>query len=88
MPALPQQWPTGKVQGLCARGGFVVDIKWHRGQLARATIRAKIGGFCGVCAQTSIVLGCNGQQVQTGQTRSGVLEFDTESDNLYTLSSL
>ena len=25
LPALPKAWPTGKVTGLCARGGFVVD---------------------------------------------------------------
>ena len=46
LPALPGAWPTGKVTGLCARGGFVVDCTWRDGRLTEATIHSKRGGLC------------------------------------------
>ena len=48
LPALPSTWPTGSATGLCARGGFEVDITWKDGQLTGTVIRSKSGQDCRV----------------------------------------
>lgn len=44
LPALPEAWPTGRVTGLRARGGFTVDIAWHESRARKVTIAATVGG--------------------------------------------
>ena len=43
LPALPAAWKDGAVIGLCARGGYTVDMTWKDGKLATARIKGKPG---------------------------------------------
>jgi alpha-L-fucosidase 2 len=68
LPALPAAWPSGSVCGLCARGGYVVDIAWERGKLASATVTSRRGGSTPVryAERTTTIHLRPGQSVQLG----------------------
>jgi alpha-L-fucosidase 2 len=70
LPALPKAWPTGLVKGLCARGGFEVDIEWKDGALTQVTIRSKLGNLCKVR--------CAGREVELQTKRGGVSALDAQ----------
>ncbi|NBD24265.1 glycoside hydrolase family 95 protein [Paenibacillus glycinis] len=40
LPALPEQWRTGRMTGLRAKGNAQVDLVWRDGELAEAAIHA------------------------------------------------
>lgn len=44
LPALPEEWYSGSVRGLCARGGFTVDMSWKAGKVTELTVKAKHSG--------------------------------------------
>ncbi len=46
LPALPDAWSEGNINGICAKGGFDVDIAWNEGKLTQAIIKSKNGGKC------------------------------------------
>lgn len=44
LPALPEEWKTGSVKGICARGGFVLDISWKDGKVCSLDVTSRNGG--------------------------------------------
>ena len=65
LPAIPKEWNKGEVKGLCARGGFVVDMKWLNNKLEKVKIYSDKGGKC------SLIYNGNEQEIilKAGQER-------------------
>jgi alpha-L-fucosidase 2 len=68
LPALPDALPNGEVKGLCARGGFVMDIKWRDGKLKYLKVLSKAG--------MPLLLRYDGEIKSITTTKNGVYKFD------------
>jgi alpha-L-fucosidase 2 len=44
LPALPDDWRSGEVKGLKARGGFEVTLVWADGNLTKVMVTSRVGG--------------------------------------------
>jgi alpha-L-fucosidase 2 len=38
LPALPKEWPTGRISGLRARGGYQINESWRDGKLVSVNV--------------------------------------------------
>lgn len=46
LPAIPEVWSIGRVNGLRARGGFEVDMEWKDKRLVKGTVKADRNAPC------------------------------------------
>jgi alpha-L-fucosidase 2 len=85
LPALPKEWKAGSVKGLCARGGFEVDIAWKDGNLTRASVRSKLGRECKLRTASQVQITSNGKAIEVSSPEQGVVRFGTEPGRNYDL---
>lgn len=48
LPALPDVWPSGKISGIKARGGFEISMEWKDRKISKLEIKSTLGGNCRV----------------------------------------
>ena len=85
LPALPEAWEHGSVRGLCARGGFVVDIEWTRCRPRKVRLLSRAGQKCSIrISEPVTVTGMGGADVAFARTEDRV-EFGTCAGDSYTL---
>lgn len=46
LPALPDNWQSGSIKGVRARGGFTIDMEWKEGRITRLSVTSHSGGTC------------------------------------------
>lgn len=57
LPALPDAWAEGSVKGICARGGFEIEMAWSNKNLTHVVISSKTGG------KTTLIFGDKKQEI-------------------------
>lgn len=82
LPALPKAWHTGHVRGLCARGGYGVDMTWKDGALTKAVIHCKVDTICTIRWRNTV------SQIQMEQGSIYILDsncnvVDIQADPVY-----
>jgi alpha-L-fucosidase 2 len=78
LPALPKTWADGRVRGLYARGGFIVDAAWRAGQVTEARILSKVGGklrFLSPFGGHEVKV--SGARLAAGASRERIIEVET-----------
>lgn len=84
LPALPSVWGSGSVNGLVARGGFVVDINWRERKITTAVMKSLCGGFCVVRTTNPVRL--EGTDIISQKSDgSYLLSFNAIKDQTYRL---
>jgi alpha-L-fucosidase 2 len=86
LPALPTAWTQGDVDGLRARGGFVVAMKWNNSRLESAKLTSQIGKPARVRTAVPVNVTQNGKPVTVARPEPHVVKFATEASKVYDLS--
>ncbi len=86
LPALPEEWNTGSVKGLRARGGFTIDMAWDNGAITEVTLTSDAGNPCRILTRTP--LETDGAEVSTQEVAGKtwhVVRMATEPGQAFTL---
>ena len=53
LPAMPDNWQSGSIKGVRARGGFTIDMEWKESRITRLSVTSHSGGTCRIREATS-----------------------------------
>ncbi len=89
LPALPNQWRAGVINGLKAVGDFTVDQAWTNRKLTQAVITSGAGLECAVRYEgiaSAKVTDETGAEVTVTRINDDVVKFPTRKGGVYTFS--
>ena len=91
LPAVPDDWADGSVDGLVAQGNFEVSMDWTDGNVTTATILSRNGGEAVVQtknASLATVVDSDGKVVDVTPVKENRISFATEAGKSYTLKDI
>jgi len=83
LPVLPKAWANGSVNGMKARGAFVIDMAWEESKLKQATILSGKGAVCRLKTSAPVMVMHKNSAVTVTKHDDGSISFPTESGGSY-----
>jgi alpha-L-fucosidase 2 len=86
LPALPDEWSEGRFDGVCARGGFELDMQWKDKTITEVKILSKAGENCLIDNGANFTISTDGKKVDIKTNKDGSVEFQTTVGSYYLLT--
>lgn len=93
LPALPQEWSSGSITGLKARGNLEIDLTWQDGKLVQAVIRplATNNNKKNISVKyidiAKYVVYCDGKNIATKTVTDDIISFNVTNKKEYIIKS-
>ena len=85
LPALPDEWNEGRFNGVCARGGFELNMKWTNKSITEVEVLSNAGNICRIKVDSHFKVINDGKRVASKTNKDGSIEFQTIKGGLYKL---
>ena len=86
LPALPDEWTTGSLNGICARGAFELKFSWKNKIITDVEVLSKAGQICRIKAGPLKNVTSNGIKVNCTNYPDGSISFITKPGSSYKIS--
>lgn len=83
LPALPDEWDSGEFDGVRARGGFELTLKWEGRKMTSLMVTSKAGRPFKLKTEQAVTITQNGKTIRTTIPVPGVIEFPTVKNGSY-----
>jgi alpha-L-fucosidase 2 len=88
LPALPDEWEEGQFRGVCARGGFQLDMKWENRSIIEVDILSQAGNICRIDTGGPFKVTIDDKDLVVKTNQDGSSEFKTRTGGKYKLRRL
>ncbi|MEJ7740734.1 MAG: glycoside hydrolase family 95-like protein [Chitinophagaceae bacterium] len=63
LPALPKEWPSGRITGLRGRGGYAIDLRWKNNTLVEAALYSSFNRVCTLRTKVPVQITLDGKSI-------------------------
>ncbi|MDQ0207247.1 glycoside hydrolase family 95 protein [Alkalicoccobacillus murimartini] len=86
LPALPKHWKKGRLNGVKARGGFIIDMEWRNRKLTKVKIHSEKGQTCRIDSIPTMKIESNGVSIKWEKDSvHQIISIDTIAGSSYHL---